>query len=118
MSKPELGTKRLCAHCGAKFYDLHHSPITCPKCGSVFETTGAGPREAASEAVPEVEPVLAENLEGQLVSLEEDDPEGEQGTGAAAELEGVVAPDDALDDALDDAALIEESEQEDAGDDV
>src|SRR5712675_1487094 len=37
MTKPELGTKRLCAHCGAKFYDLHHSPITCPKCGRVFE---------------------------------------------------------------------------------
>jgi hypothetical protein len=43
-----------------------------------------------------------------LVSLEEDDPEGEQ-----AELEDLVAPDGALDD----AALIEESEQEDAGDD-
>jgi uncharacterized protein (TIGR02300 family) len=113
MTKPELGTKRLCAHCGAKFYDLHHSPSTWPKCGGVFETTGASPRsstKAAPEAVPKVEPVLAEIPEAQLVSLEEDDPEGEQGLGAAAELEDVVA--------LDDAALIEESEQEDAGDDI
>jgi hypothetical protein len=31
MTKPELGTKRLCARCGAKFYDLHNSPITCPQ---------------------------------------------------------------------------------------
>jgi uncharacterized protein (TIGR02300 family) len=117
VTKPELGTKRLCAHCGAKFYDLHHSPIICPKCGRVVETMGAGPRsstKAAPEAVPKVEPVLAEISEAQLVSLEEDDPEGEQGLGAAAELEDVVAPDDALDD----AALIEESEQEDAGDDI
>jgi uncharacterized protein (TIGR02300 family) len=117
VTKPELGTKRLCAHCGAKFYDLHHSPITCPKCGSVFETTRASPRsntKAAPEAVPKVQPVLAEIPEAQLVSLEEDDPEGEQGLGAAAELEDVVAPDDALDD----VALIEESEQEDAGDDI
>jgi hypothetical protein len=64
--------------------------------------------------VPKVQPVLAEIPEAQLVSLEEDDPEGEQGLGAAAELEDVVAPDDALDD----VALIEESEQEDAGDDI
>jgi uncharacterized protein (TIGR02300 family) len=117
VTKPELGTKRLCAHCGAKFYDLHHSPITCPKCGRAFETTGASLRsstKAAPEAVPKVQPVLAEIPEAQLVSLEEDDPEGEQGLGAAAELEDVVAPDDALDD----VALIEESEQEDAGDDI
>ena len=33
MSKPELGTKRLCGGCGAKFYDLNKDPITCPKCG-------------------------------------------------------------------------------------
>jgi uncharacterized protein (TIGR02300 family) len=116
VTKPELGTKRLCAHCGAKFYDLHHSPIICPKCGRAFETTGASPRsgtKAAREAVPQVEPVLAEIPEAQLVSLEEDDP-GEEGLGAAAELEDVVAPDDALDD----VALIEESEQEDDGDDI
>jgi len=96
MTKPELGTKRLCAHCVAKFYDLHHSPSTWPKCGGVFETTGASPRsstKAAPEAVPKVEPVLAEIPEAQLVSLEEDDPEGEQGLGAAAELEDVVALD-------------------------
>ncbi|MGA7453741.1 MAG: TIGR02300 family protein, partial [Rhodoplanes sp.] len=29
MAKPELGTKRLCASCSAKFYDLNHDPITC-----------------------------------------------------------------------------------------
>jgi hypothetical protein len=29
MTKPELGTKRMCASCGARFYDLLHSPITC-----------------------------------------------------------------------------------------
>src|SRR4029077_6441484 len=34
VSKPELGMKRLCAHCGAKFYDLNQAPITCPKCGA------------------------------------------------------------------------------------
>src|SRR5215475_9192398 len=32
VAKPELGTKRLCANCGAKFYDLSKDPIVCPKC--------------------------------------------------------------------------------------
>ncbi|MBO0711819.1 MAG: TIGR02300 family protein, partial [Acetobacteraceae bacterium] len=32
MAKAELGTKRLCANCGAKFYDLNKDPIVCPKC--------------------------------------------------------------------------------------
>ena len=44
MTKPELGTKRLCAHCGVKFYDLHHSPITCPKCGGFFEAVQVSSR--------------------------------------------------------------------------
>ena len=37
MAKPELGTKRVCQSCGAKFYDLSKDPITCPKCGAVYE---------------------------------------------------------------------------------
>ena len=36
MTKPELGTKRLCAGCNAKFYDLLKSPIVCPTCEAVF----------------------------------------------------------------------------------
>ena len=37
MAKPELGTKRLCGNCGAKFYDLSKDPIVCPKCHTVLE---------------------------------------------------------------------------------
>ena len=36
VSKPELGTKRLCAGCNAKFYDLLKTPIVCPTCEAVF----------------------------------------------------------------------------------
>ncbi len=36
MSKPDWGTKRTCQNCGAKYYDLKRSPITCPKCGTVY----------------------------------------------------------------------------------
>jgi len=36
LSKPELGTKRDCPSCGAKFYDLNKSPAVCPKCKHEF----------------------------------------------------------------------------------
>ena len=34
MAKAELGLKRTCVACGAKFYDLARSPAVCPKCGT------------------------------------------------------------------------------------
>jgi uncharacterized protein (TIGR02300 family) len=37
VAKPEWGTKRICHNCGARFYDLHRSPIVCPKCGTPFD---------------------------------------------------------------------------------
>ncbi|PJI37479.1 TIGR02300 family protein [Ferrovibrio sp.] len=36
MAKAEWGAKRRCLSCGAAFYDLNKSPITCPKCGTDF----------------------------------------------------------------------------------
>ncbi|RTL81275.1 MAG: hypothetical protein EKK29_18170 [Hyphomicrobiales bacterium] len=30
MTKPERGVKRVCASCGARFFDLSHEPIVCP----------------------------------------------------------------------------------------
>jgi uncharacterized protein (TIGR02300 family) len=124
MTKPELGTKRLCVHCGAKFYDLRHSPITCPKCGAAFETVQVSSRwraEAARVPVRQVEPVAAETQEAEFVSLEDANAEGKQKPGNAPEAEDEVELDD---ESLDDAVLIEESEQEDSdvteiiGDDI
>ncbi len=114
MAKPELGTKRLCAHCGAKFYDLNHAPITCPKCGAVFEAgqVSSRGRAEARAAVREVEPVVPETPEAEVVSLEDADAEaqGKKKPGEAAEAEEEVELDD---ESLDDAAFIEESEEED-----
>src|SRR5262249_57066800 len=79
VAKPELGTKRLCAHCGARFYDLNHAPITCPKCGTEFEAVLAvrGRPEAARAAAREVEAVTPETREAEFVSLEEADAEAQ-----------------------------------------
>lgn len=38
VAKPEWGMKRTCQSCGARFYDLNHKPIVCPKCGAVNES--------------------------------------------------------------------------------
>ena len=92
MTKQELGTKRLCAHCGAKFYDLHHSPIICPKCETVFEVAPVSSR-FASERAP-----APEASETQFVSL---------GDGEAAE-----SKDDEVE--ADDPGIIEEVEEDGA----
>jgi len=119
VAKPELGTKRLCAHCGAKFYDLKHTPITCPKCGAVFEVVqvaSRGGRGEAARAAPvrEAEPVVAETPEAEFVSLEEADAEaqGKKKSGEAAEGdEDVRARGQTRVSTM--RAFIEESEEED-----
>jgi uncharacterized protein (TIGR02300 family) len=35
--KADLGTKRVCPSCSARFYDLQKRPIECPKCAFTFE---------------------------------------------------------------------------------
>jgi len=37
MTKPNLGERRACAECNAKFFDLAKRPIVCPKCGFSFD---------------------------------------------------------------------------------
>ena len=53
MAKVELGTKRQCQNCGAKFFDLNKDPIVCPKCGTIF--LGAATARARPAAKPEEE---------------------------------------------------------------
>ena len=119
MAKPELGTKRLCGNCGAKFYDLNKDPITCPRCGTVLEIVVAPARgrpDTAPARAPVAEPepeVVAETPEAEFVSLEEADAEAEgkkTPVPETAETEEEVE----VDESLDDAAFIEETEEEDA----
>lgn len=120
MAKPELGTKRVCINCAAKFYDLSKDPIICPKCSTEFTVASLTPRgrpEAPRAPVREAEPEPVETPEAEFVSLEEADAE-QQGSGAAAAKK---APAEAaetdeeveIDESLDDAAFIEETEDED-----
>jgi uncharacterized protein (TIGR02300 family) len=36
VTRPELGVKRDCPSCGARFYDLNKDPAHCPKCAHNF----------------------------------------------------------------------------------
>ncbi|MDP1910665.1 MAG: TIGR02300 family protein, partial [Hyphomicrobium sp.] len=82
MAKPDLGTKRVCQSCGAKFYDLSKDPITCPKCGAVYEivvpVVRGGRAAAAAAAVAPV--AAAEDVEAradgaEVISLEDAEAE-------------------------------------------
>ncbi len=118
MAKPELGTKRLCGNCGAKFYDLSKDPIVCPKCHTVMELAAlharrGRSRRAARAPVADEEAVAPETADAEFVSLEEADAEApgqEAGRGAA---EGADDDIEIEDEGIDDAAFIEEQEEGD-----
>ena len=122
MAKPELGTKRLCGHCGAKFYDLSKDPIVCPKCHTVLElaavTARARPEPVAAARaapVPQEEVVAPETQEAEFVSLEEADAEAQgKKTPEGEAIEGAEDEEVELEDeGMDDAAFIEEQEEGD-----
>ena len=129
MVKPELGTKRHCSGCGARFYDLNKDPIVCPKCHTVLELAAASARARpdttttarAIKPAAEEEVVAPEVADAEFVSLEEADAEA-QGKmtadgdviGGAEEAEEEAEEEVELEDAgLNDAAFIEEQEEGD-----
>jgi uncharacterized protein (TIGR02300 family) len=78
----ELGTKRTCPSCAARFYDLLKNPIVCPKCGVTFVAEALLPSKGEHAApVHKVrEPVVADEAEEadvELVSLEDVDEGGD-----------------------------------------
>ena len=106
MAKPELGAKRQCQNCGAKFFDLNKDPIVCPKCGTIFQGVAVrAERATAKDEDEEDEAVAPAGVE--LVSL--DDAEaGEEKTAEVA-----VDDIDVEDDAEADDAFLEEEEEDD-----
>lgn len=110
MPKPELGTKRQCANCGAKFFDLGKNPIVCPKCGTVYEVA-ALPSRARAKPAEDEEPE-AETGEAELVPLEEADAGEDEKVAAVLPEEDVEIEEDEA-GAEDDTFLEEEEEDSD-----
>lgn len=107
MAKPELGAKRQCQSCAAKFFDLNRTPIVCPKCGTIFQAVAVRAPARAAAVADEDE---AESPQAELVPLEDAD--------AAAEkvVEGVDDDLEIEDDAADADDTFLEEEEEDADD--
>src|SRR5262245_25912644 len=120
VAKPELGTKRLCGNCGAKFYDLSKDPIVCPKCHTVMAlaamTARSRPEPVAAArpvAARQEETVVPETQDAEFVSLEDADAEAQGNKKGSTEVVEGAEDDIEIDESLDDAALIEEQEETD-----
>ncbi len=106
MAKPELGQKRICVSCAARFYDMTKVPAVCPKCGTEQPIEQPRPRrggnvvdvrkpkkaavaeEADGDAEPEVEGEEAEEGVLEDTSDLEDDEDDVLGTDVEVEPEG------------------------------
>lgn len=123
MTKPELGVKRDCPQCHARFYDLNREMAHCPKCGHDFipeallkprkprrEDEAAEPSEPAQKPAAEVPLAAAEKEQKAPKSKrqpgldEEETPDEDLGDIDDIEID--------LDDD-DDDTLLEEDEDED-----
>lgn len=56
MAKPELGTKRICVACAARFYDLAKVPPVCPKCHTEQPAEVPRPRRTGGNVVEDKRP--------------------------------------------------------------
>jgi uncharacterized protein (TIGR02300 family) len=107
VAKPELGAKRQCQACGAKFFDLNRDPIVCPKCGTVFQGVAMrAERATAKDEDSEDEQAAPAGVE--MVSL--DDVEAAEEKAADPVVDDIDVEDD---EGGDDAFLEEEEEDED-----
>jgi uncharacterized protein (TIGR02300 family) len=98
VAKPELGIKRQCASCGAKFYDLMKKPIACPKCSTVLSPPAAivgRTRRVVEEAShEEMVRAPAPKLEGDESDGLGDDVEIENKEGQKADDAILIEPDE------------------------
>jgi uncharacterized protein (TIGR02300 family) len=94
MAKPELGLKRVCVACGAKFYDLTKIPAICPKCGT--EQPLEQPRVRRSGGN-----VLEDKRPKKVAAVEDADPDAEVEADAEEAEDGVLEDTSDLEDDAD-----------------
>jgi uncharacterized protein (TIGR02300 family) len=115
MVKPELGTKRTCPSCAARFYDLMKHPIVCPKCRQTFIAEALLPSKGGAPAAPKPrplpEPVVEAVPDVELVSLEEAEPAADD---EAAAIENVDLGEEVQVEGAEDDVLLEAEEEDEA----
>lgn len=112
MPNKDLGTKRICPSCGAKFYDMHKSPIECLNCEFTFvpetpkrPTRVATPAAAAPEAKKVSDEILAKAKESNGdddvasaagIDVDVDDDDDEQYKGVLEDAPDLMGGDDGV----------------------
>lgn len=117
MSKPARGTKRVCASCDARFYDLGRSPITCPVCQAVYHVATPSRRSASAPAAkPAAEPEAEDDTPvmggAEVISLDEAEEAEEAGV-EDEEIADIGDDDEDIPDSDDQDAFLEDDEDED-----
>ena len=140
MAKPELGSKRACPSCSAKFYDLGRRPARCPKCSHEFDPEREDPRLKAKLAAVDVEDepkkaVVSDDEDGYGDEVDDtpevdvgadtlasdDDDDDDDASGLSDDLpdgfgEDGVDDDDDDDDDDDTGVLLDDEDDDDFGD--
>jgi uncharacterized protein (TIGR02300 family) len=118
--KAELGTKRTCPSCAARFYDLMKNPIVCPKCNANFVAASVLPSKGEMPAMaPAPKPRVVEVADDvevadvELISLEDAEAPDVADDDETAGIEDVDLGEEAGDAAEDDTFLVEEEEDGD-----
>ncbi|RFD20773.1 TIGR02300 family protein [Komagataeibacter melaceti] len=97
MAQPNLGTKRVCVSCSARFYDLNRNPAVCPKCGT--EQPVEAPRvRRPVEAAPESKPKTTGDALDNDVDVDLDTDEDDAADDVLADDAGLDDDDDDDDD--------------------
>ncbi len=115
MVKADLGQKRVCNSCAAKFYDLNKDPIICPKCGTEYDASVVvKPRRTRTAAEDKPKSKKAPKI----AEVETELPEADVGDDAVVddeeEEEGVIEDASELGEDEDDMAEVIENVDEES----
>jgi uncharacterized protein (TIGR02300 family) len=109
--KADLGTKRNCPSCGARFYDLQKRPIECPKCAFSFEPEALYKQRRPRQPEPAPAAVVVEREDDEELEEEEEETEDVE----AEEAEQVVDEAPLVVGDEEDETVEEEATEQDAG---
>ena len=71
--KIDLGHKRTCPHCGAKYYDFYQEELDCPQCGKSIEAVNiAKPKRGRKAGISVATPTKTAKENDELKDLIEE----------------------------------------------
>ena len=77
----DLGHKRTCPHCGAKYYDFYQDELECPQCGKSIEAVNiTKPKRGRKAGISVATPTKAAKENDELKDLIEETEDTETQT--------------------------------------